>query len=78
MYKRLTRIRIHVKVASPRLLGVESYLNKLVIELFSRVYASNALPYTGVPRIPHLYGFKNYLNNYLAMYERLTCMRIHV
>ena len=29
-------------------------------------------------RIPRLKGFKNYLNNYYAMYKRLTRSRISV
>ena len=45
---------------------------------------SDALPYTRGARIPRLYGVKNCLNNYFAMYKRLTrsCIRyvhtIHV
>ena len=35
------------------------------------------LPYTGGPRIPHLLGVKNYLNNYFAMYTRLTRSHLH-
>ena len=34
--------------------------------------------YTRETRIPHLLGFKNYLNNYYAMYKHLTRSRISV
>ena len=39
---------------------------------------SNGLPYTRGPRIPCLLGVRNYLNNYAAMYKRLTRFRIRV
>ena len=34
--------------------------------------------YTRGTRIPRLLGFKNYLNNYYAIYKRLTRSRIGV
>ena len=34
------------------------------------------LPYSGGPRIPRLLGVRNYLNNYFAMYKRLTRSRV--
>ena len=39
---------------------------------------SNVLLYTRGTCIPHLLGVKNYLNNYLVMYKRLTRSRIRV
>ena len=36
------------------------------------------LPCTHGPRIAHLHGVRNYLNNYFAMYKRLTRSRIRV
>ena len=42
------------------------------------MYTRLARPYTRGPRIPHLFGFRNYLNNHFAMYKRLTRSRIHV
>ena len=38
----------------------------------------DALPYTRGSRIPRLLGIRNYLNNYFAMYKRLTHSRIRV
>ena len=36
------------------------------------------LPYMCGTRIPCLLGVRNYLDNYFAMYTRLTCSRICV
>ena len=38
------------------------------------------VPYSGGPRIPCLLGVRNYLNNYFAMYKRLThsCIRVEL
>ena len=41
------------------------------------MYTSLTRPkYKRGPRIPHLLGFKNYLNNYYAMYKRLMRSRV--
>ena len=42
------------------------------------MYKRLTLPYTRGTRSPHILGFKNYLNNYYAMYKRLTCSRIRL
>ena len=42
------------------------------------MFTGQTLPYTRGTLIPHLLGFKNYLNNYYAMYKRLTRSRIRV
>ena len=39
---------------------------------------SDALSYTRGTRIARLLGARYYLNNYFAMYTRLTCSRIQV
>ena len=39
---------------------------------------SDALEYTRGTRIPCLLVVRNYLNNYFAMYKRLTRYRVHV
>ena len=39
---------------------------------------SDGLPYTRGTRIPFLLGVRNYLNNYFAMYTRLTRSRLRV
>ena len=39
---------------------------------------SDALAYVRGSRIPRLFGVKNYLNYYFAMYKRLTRSRVHV
>ena len=39
---------------------------------------SDAVPYKRGTRIPRLLGVRNYLNNYFAMYKRLTRSRIRV
>ena len=36
----------------------------------------DAHPYTGGPRIPRLFGVRNYLNHYFAMYGRLMRSRV--
>ena len=38
----------------------------------------DALPYTRGRRLHRLPGVKNFLNNYLAMYRRLTLSRIRL
>ena len=47
-------------------------------KLISHEYTSNGLPYARVTRIPRLLGVNDYLNNYLAMYRRLTRFRIRM
>ena len=42
------------------------------------MYTSDTLSYTPGTRIPRIHGFRNYLKNYFAMYQRLTRSRIHV
>ena len=39
---------------------------------------SDALPSTRGTRVPHLLGVRNYLENYFAMYPRLTRSHIRV
>ena len=39
---------------------------------------ADVLPCTRGSRIPHLFGVRNYLNNYFAMSKRLTRSRIRV
>ena len=39
---------------------------------------SDALPYMRGTRIPSLVGVRNYLNNYMANYTRLTHSRVRV
>ena len=67
MYTRLTRFRIHAKLASSAYLGLGIILP----------ITSNALPYMSGTRIPCLLGVKNYLNNYFA-YKRLSSSRKRV
>ena len=42
------------------------------------MYTRVALPYTRGTRIRHPLGVRNYLNNYLAMYTRVTRSRIRM
>ena len=75
MYKRLTY--------SPHLSGWNSHSPptwgwELFRKLFCHVYTSDALPYTGGTRIPHLLAVRNYFKNFFAMYTRLTRFRIRV
>ena len=39
---------------------------------------SHALPYICGTRIPHLIGVKDYLNNYFAMFSRMSRSRTRV
>ena len=47
-------------------------------KLFCYAQTSDALPYTRGTCIPRLRGVRNYLNNYFAMFTRLTRSRIRV
>ena len=67
LYTRLTRSRIRVELTSSAYLGLG--IIKIII---CHVYTSDGLPYTRGIRIPCLLGVRNYLNNYFAMYTRLT------
>ena len=42
------------------------------------MYTRVALPYTRGTRIRHPLGVRNYLNNYFAMYTRVTRSHIYV
>ena len=68
MYKCLIRSSIRVKPHPLRTWGEELFC----------LLTSDALPYTRGIRILRLLGVKKYLNNYFAMYKRLTLSRIRV
>ena len=67
------RSHIRVEIASPPAWGYE-----LFKQLFYNVQKSDALPYTHGTRLPRLLGLRDYINNYFAMYKRLTRSRICV
>ena len=74
MCTRLTRSHVRVELTS----FAYFWLGVVQIIILRCVYASDVLPYTRGPRIPHLLGVSNYLNNYVDMYKRLTRSRIPV
>ena len=67
MYKRLTHSRIRGELNPP-----PTWSWELFKHLFCHVYTSDTLSYTGGTCIPRLVVFRNYLNNYFVMYNRLT------
>ena len=91
MYSRVTGSRIRVELASPACFGL-GIRKKLFYHVYTsdalpytegnkllwHIYTYDGLPYTGKTRIPCLLGVRNYLNNYFAMYKRLTHYRIRV
>ena len=61
-------------LASPTYLG----LRIIQIIILPYTYTSALFPYTPGTRIARLLGVNNLLNNYSAMYTRLSCSRIFV
>ena len=74
MYKRLTRSRIRVEIASPAYLRLEI----IQIIIFPCINAWRDSVYVWILHPTPPFGVRNYLNNYVAMCKRLTRSRIRV